>query len=65
MGHIQKATAAGLALIITLAGATLAVAPLALADFQPVAARAFDGSAIQFYGLAADPRPTAASTRVG
>lgn len=37
MNSIQKATAAVIALIITLVGGTLATAPLALADVQHVA----------------------------
>lgn len=37
MNSIQKATAAVIALVITLVGGTLATAPLALADVQHVA----------------------------
>lgn len=65
MGHIHKAAAAALALAITLAGATLAAAPMVLADFQSVAAPARDGSAGQLREMAADPQPAASSARAG
>lgn len=41
MGRIQKATAAAIALTITLVGATLAVAPMAFADSPQVATHAY------------------------
>ncbi|HEV7138955.1 MAG TPA: hypothetical protein VGN43_20125 [Steroidobacteraceae bacterium] len=37
MNRIQKATAAAIALTITLAGAAFVTAPMALADMQPLA----------------------------
>jgi hypothetical protein len=56
MSHIQKAAVAAIALTITLAGATLAGAPMALADSQQVMARAHDWSASHLHRLTADRR---------
>lgn len=63
MNRIQKATAAAIALTITLAGATLVTAPMALADSQQVAARAHDWSASHFHRLASDLRSAVSSVR--
>jgi hypothetical protein len=45
MSHIQKATAAAIALTLTLAGATLATAPLTLPTSQQAVAHAHQWSA--------------------
>jgi len=62
MSCIQKAAAAAIALTITLAGATVAVAPMALADSQQVIARAHDWSASHLHRLTADRRSSPSST---
>jgi hypothetical protein len=65
MGHIQKATAAAIALTITLVGSTLAVAPMARADSQQIMARAHHWSASHFHRLAADLPSASSSARAG
>ena len=52
MNRIQKITAAAMALTITLTGATLVTAPMALADSPQVVARAHDWSATRLHRLA-------------
>ncbi|HJS90457.1 MAG TPA: hypothetical protein VJ738_10875 [Steroidobacteraceae bacterium] len=52
MNRIQKATVAAIALTITLVGATLTTAPLALADSQQVVARAHHWSSVHLHRLA-------------
>jgi hypothetical protein len=64
MNHIQKATAAAIALTITLVGATLVNAPMALADSQQVVAHAHQGNADHLHRLAAELRHAASSVRV-
>lgn len=54
MSHIQKATAAAIALTITLVGATLVTAPVALADSQQVVAQAHQWSAGHLHHIATD-----------
>lgn len=63
MGQIQKATAAAVALTITLMGATLVTAPMTLPDSQRVVAHAHQWSAARLHHIAADLRYVAASTR--
>ncbi|HEY6515715.1 MAG TPA: hypothetical protein VIY50_06195 [Steroidobacteraceae bacterium] len=63
MSHIQKATAAAIALTITLVGATLVTAPVALADSQQVVAQAHQWSAGQLHRMATDLRYAASSAR--
>jgi hypothetical protein len=65
MSHMQKATAAALALAITFVGATFVVAPMALADSPQVIARAHHWSASHLHRLASEPRPAASSSRAG
>jgi hypothetical protein len=54
MSPIRKAAAAAIALAITLTGATFAVAPMALADSQQLAAHARGWSATYLPRLEAD-----------
>ena len=54
MSHIQKATAAAIALTITLVGATLVTAPVALADSQQVVTQAHQWSAGHLHRIATD-----------
>ena len=63
MSQVQKATAAALALTITLVGATLVTAPLALPDSQQVVAHAHQWSAGHFHRIAAGLRYVASSAR--
>ena len=63
MSHIQKATAAAIALTITLVGATLVSAPMALADSQQVVVHAHQWSAGHLHRIAADLRYVASSAR--
>jgi hypothetical protein len=65
MGRIQKATAAALALTITLVGSTLAIAPIARADSRQVVTRAHDWSATQLHRAAVTLRSAASSARPG
>jgi hypothetical protein len=55
MNQIQKTTAAAIALAITLVGATLVSAPMALADSHQVVASAHQWSG-HFHRVAADLR---------
>ena len=64
MSHIQKATAAAIALTITLVGAMLVNAPMALADSQQVVAHAHQGNAGCLHRLAAELRHATSSARV-
>lgn len=63
MSRIQKATAAAIALTITLVGATLVTAPVALADSQQVVAQAQQWSTGHFHRIATDLRHAASSAR--
>ena len=63
MGRIQKATAAALALTITLVGSTLAIAPMARADSRQVITRAHDWSATHLHRAAVTLRSVASSVR--
>lgn len=54
MSHVQKATAAAIALTLTLAGATLVTAPMTLADSQQFVAHAHQWSAGHLHRIAAD-----------
>jgi hypothetical protein len=63
MNRIQKTTAAAIALAITLVGATLVSAPMALADSQQIVANAHQWSAGQFHRIATDLRDAASSAR--
>jgi len=65
MSRIQKATAAAIALAITLVGSMLAIAPMARADSQQVVAHAHDWSATHLHRAAAVLRSTASSARPG
>jgi hypothetical protein len=65
MNRIQKATVAAIALTITLVGATLITAPLALADTQQLVARAHHWSAVELHRLAAIPENADSSARAG
>lgn len=65
MGRIQKATAAALALTITLVGSTLAIAPMARADSQQVVMSAHDWSASHLHRAAVTLRSVASSARPG
>jgi len=56
MNPFRKTTAAAIALAITLAGATLVSAPMALADSHQVVASAHQWSAGHFHRIAADLR---------
>lgn len=51
MNTIQKTAAACMALVITLVGATLATAPLALADVHPIALHQGTPSLVQTASL--------------
>lgn len=64
MNRIQKATAAAIALTITLVGATLVTAPVALADSQQVVAQAQHWGAGHLHRVATDLRHAASSARV-
>lgn len=63
MSHIQKATAAAIALTITLVGATLVTAPVALADSPQMVAQAHQWSADHLHRIATDLRYATASVR--
>jgi hypothetical protein len=63
MGQIQKATAAAIALTITLMGATLVTAPMTLPDSQRVVAHAHQWSTTRLHHIAADLRYVASSAR--
>ncbi|MGH8318138.1 MAG: hypothetical protein ACREUL_09205 [Steroidobacteraceae bacterium] len=63
MVHIQKATAAAFALTITLVGATLVTAPLALADSQQLVAQGHQWSVSHLHHIATDLRYAASSAR--
>jgi hypothetical protein len=65
MGRIQKATAAALALTITLVGSTLAIAPIARADSRQVATHAHEWSASHLLHAAVTVRSGASSARTG
>jgi len=65
MNRIQKATVAAIALTITLVGATLTTAPLALADSQQVVARAHHWSSVELHRFASIRRQPASSARTG
>lgn len=64
MSHIQKATAAVIALTLTLVGATLATAPMTLPDSQQAVARAHQWSAGHLHHIADGLRNVASSARV-
>ena len=64
MNQIRKTTAAAIALAITLVGATLVSAPMALADSHQVVASAHQWSAGHFHRIATDLRHAASSARV-
>jgi hypothetical protein len=63
MNHIQKATAAAIALTLTLAGATLVTAPLTLPDSQQAVAHAHQWSAGHLHRIANGLRYAALSVR--
>jgi hypothetical protein len=63
MNHIQKSTAAAIALTITLVGAPLVSAPMSLRDSQQVVAQAHQWSAGHLHRLAVELRNAASSTR--
>jgi len=63
MSRVQKATASAIALTITLVGAVLVTAPLALPASQQVVAHAHHWSADRFHRVASDLRYTASSVR--
>jgi hypothetical protein len=63
MNRIQKATASAVALAITLVGATLVTAPMALADSQQVVAQAQHWSAGHIHRIATDLRYAASSAQ--
>jgi hypothetical protein len=65
MNAIQKATAAAMAITITLVGATLATAPLTLAASQQVVSRAYHWSSAHHHVLASDQQAAASSAQVG
>lgn len=56
MSHTQKATAATIALTLTLVGATLVTAPMTLPDSRQVLAHAHQWSAGHLHRIAADLR---------
>jgi hypothetical protein len=64
MNRIQKVTVAAIALTITLVGATLTTAPLALADSQQVVARAHHWSSVELHRFASRQK-TGSSARAG
>jgi hypothetical protein len=64
MSHIQKATAAAIALTISLVGATLVTAPITLPDSQHVVAQAHQWSKSHVQRIAARLRYAASATRV-
>jgi hypothetical protein len=64
MGQIHKATAAAIALTITLMGATLVTAPMTLSDSQRAVAHAHQWSANHLHHIATDLRYAAAAARV-
>ncbi|HEX5461550.1 MAG TPA: hypothetical protein VFX20_16430 [Steroidobacteraceae bacterium] len=63
MGQIQKATAAAIALTITLMGATLVTAPMTLSDSHRAVAHAQQWSTSHLHHIAAGLRYAASSTR--
>jgi hypothetical protein len=63
MGQIHKATAAAIALTITLMGATLATAPMTLPDSQRAVQHAHQWSTMHLHHLAADLRYAASTAR--
>lgn len=63
MGRIQKATAAALALTITLVGSTLASGPMARADCRHVVTSAHDWSASHLHRAAVSLRSVASPAR--
>ncbi|MGH8288249.1 MAG: hypothetical protein ACREV7_04365 [Steroidobacteraceae bacterium] len=65
MNRIQKATVVAIALTITLVGATLTSAPLALADSQQVVARAHHWSSFELHRLASIRQKADSSARAG
>jgi len=65
MNAIQKATAAAMALTITLVGATLATAPLTLPASQQVVSHAYHWSSSHHHVLASDQRAAVSSVQVG
>lgn len=65
MNRIQKATAAALALTITLVGSALAIAPMARADSRQVVASAHDWTASHLQRPAVSLRSVTSSARAG
>lgn len=63
MSQIQKATAAAIALTITLMGATLVTAPMTLTDSQRAVQHAHQWSATHLHHIAADLRYAASAAR--
>jgi hypothetical protein len=63
MNRIQKTSVAAIALAITLVGATLVNAPMALADSQHAVASAHQWSAGHFHRIATDLRHAALYAR--
>lgn len=63
MSHIQKATAAAVALTVTLVGATLATAPMTLPASQQAVVRAQQWGAGHFHRIATSVRYAASSAR--
>jgi hypothetical protein len=63
MTHIQKATAAAIALTISLVGATLVTAPITLPDSQHAVAQAHQWSTSHVHRIAAKLRYAAAVAR--
>jgi len=63
MSHVQKATAAAIALTLTLVGSTLVTAPMTLPASQQVVARAHQWSAGHLHRFATGLRHAASSVR--
>jgi hypothetical protein len=63
MSHVQKATASAIALAITLLGATLVTAPMALPGTEQMVAHAHQWSAGHVHRIAAGLRYAASSAR--
>jgi hypothetical protein len=63
MSHVQKATAAVIALTISLVGSTLVTAPITLPASQHAVAQAHQWSATHVHQIAVSLRYAAASVR--
>jgi hypothetical protein len=63
MNHIQKATAAAMALTLTLVGSTLATAPMTLPASQQAVAHVHQWSASHLHRIGTDLRYAASSAR--